>query len=491
VQAFVAASERIAVAQTDSDQPHALCAVAPIGVLSDVTAAIEAGTFSVIQVWKAHGIVPVPIADASRLVDLDGPEDFQRWQQTRAARRTMIGPDEALQLVVNAASVRPTRQIPLEEAWGRCLAEEVVADRAYPPFARAMMDGFAVRVEDAGRSVEVVGQLPAGCTCDRELRPGQCLEIMTGAPCPPSVEAVVPKEVVERSGACVALPEEVARGANIAGVGSECGQGQRVLAPGDILTPLAIAVLASFGCTTVCVVPRPRLGVITTGAELIPAGQELQSGQIRDSNGPMLLAMIGELGCERPRYLHAADSREAICAALTQMADRDIVLLSGGVSVGTYDLVPDALAQYGAEVVFHKVRQKPGKPLLVAQKGDQLLFGLPGNPLACHLGFHRYVAAAVRKMEGKPALARPLFGELAAPIAAKGGRTHFVPARARYAPDASGGWHLEVLPGVSSADIFTGCHANCYVEVRPGERPVEAGASLPFTWFDAAGGMYD
>ena len=464
--------------------------MAPVAALQEVAAAIRAGTHSVIRVWKERGITPVCIADASRLVDLDRPEDFQRWRQTRAAPGAMISPDEALQLVVEAAVVRPSRMVALTEACVLCLAEDVSADRDYPPFARAMMDGFAVRVVDAGQSVAIVGELRAGCAWEGRLAPGRCLEIMTGAPCPPDAEAVVPKEAVRRVGERVELPDHIARGANIAPMGSECRCGQRVMTSGAILTPLAIATLASFGRHSVRAVPHPRLGVITTGGELIPPGQEPQPGEIRDSNGPMLVAMAGELGCERPPHLHAPDRLEPIVEALQQTADRDIVLLTGGVSVGTYDLVPAALSQYGAEVVFHKVRQKPGKPLLAARKGTQLLFGLPGNPLACHLGFHRYVAAAVRKMEGKPALPQPLYGELVQPIAAKGGRTHFVPAHAKYAPDAPSGWRIELLPGVSSADIFTGCRANCYVEAPPGDRPIAAGESLPFTWFTAAGWMY-
>ncbi len=255
------------------------------------------------------------------------------------------------------------------------------------------------------------------------------------------------------------------------------------MSPGDLVTPLAVGVLASFSRATVRVIPRPSLGIIITGAELAAGEGPLGPGQIRDSNGPMLAAMARAQGIEPRQTTHAADRLEAILAALQAVADCDIVILTGGVSVGTLDLVPQALAEYRAETVFHGVKQKPGKPLLFARKDRQLLFGLPGNPMACHLGFHRYISAAIGRRGGRAAHTPPMQGELTdAPPPVTGGRTNFLLGRAEFAAGPRPRFRLRLLPGVSSADIFHGCQANCYVEL-PTEGPApSAGDACGFTW---------
>jgi molybdopterin molybdotransferase len=190
-----------------------------------------------------------------------------------------------------------------------------------------------------------------------------------------------------------------------------------------------------------------------------------------------------------PPQRHAADQLPLIVEALAGMADLDIICLSGGVSVGRYDLVPQALVEYGGEAVFHGVRQKPAKPLLFARKGRQLLVGLPGNPLACHLGFERYVSAAIRKMSGRPAPAPQFQGELQQAIQPKKDRTHFVPARAEWSPGPATPWRLTLLPGNSSADLLAGCGANCYVELPPGADTAQAGRLCTFSWFEGGGAV--
>ena len=401
------------------------------------------------------------------------------------SKTTMIAPDEALGLVLQHAARLPSRTVPLADACGLELAEPVLADRDYPPFPRAMMDGFAVRAADVGSEVRVVGEIAAGQSAPTDVTEGRAFEIMTGAPCPPGTEAVIQKEHVRKKGDSVQLPGRIMRGQHIAPQGSECRAGELVLRPGQIVTPLAVAVMASFGMKAVRVTPRPTLAIITTGAELIPPGQEPGPGEIRDSNGPMLVAMARDLGIDRLVHEHAEDSLDSIDAALEKAAASDIILFTGGVSVGNYDLVPQALRIVGAEVVFHKVRQKPGKPLLFARKNAQLVFGLPGNPLASHLCFHRYVAPAIRQLDGKTAVADPVFGKLTSPVQSKSGRTYFVPAHG--ARDGqTGDWKIHPLPGVSSADIFASCNANAYVEVPPGYVEIPAGDTLAFTWIGNA-----
>jgi molybdopterin molybdotransferase len=428
-----------------------------------------------------------------------------------AACRYKIDPDEALRLVLEAVAAPRPQRVLLGEAPGRVLAEEIRADRDYPPFDRAMMDGYAVRAAQAGATVEVVGQLAAGqatrglsqfspgdCPNFRPSENGtvplpgvgqrQCLEIMTGAPCPPGTEAVVPKEQARRDGNLVTLPQDITLGEHVAPQGSECAAGSVVLRPGQIIASLAVAVLAAFGRETVEVVRRPSLAVITTGAELVPPGRQPGPGQIRDSNGPMLSALARQLGIEPSLRLHAEDDLHAISGALDQAAATDMILLTGGVSAGKFDLVPEALKRYGAEVIFRQVMQKPGKPLLLARKGPQLLFGLPGNPLSCHLVFHRYVAAAIRKFEGKPPTPALLCGQLAAPLRSRGDRTHFLLARAEATAEsnaqAPAAWRVHPLRAASSADIFTPAGANCYVRVPPGSVEISAGEAIVFEWIN-------
>jgi molybdopterin molybdotransferase len=393
----------------------------------------------------------------------------------------LITSTEALTLVIDTAQTLDPQSRALAAAGGLTLAEPIAADGDYPPFPRAMMDGFAVRTADAGRTLSIAGFLPAGSVWEGELPAYSCLEILTGAPCPPGAEAVVPKEDAARQGEQVTLPAEVRRGQNIAPAGSECGAGQAVLSPGDLVTPLAVGVLASFSRATVRVIPRPSLGIITTGAELAAAEGPLRAGQIRDSNGPMLAAMARAQGIEPRPTMHAADRLEAIGAALQAAADWDVVVLTGGVSVGTLDLVPRALAEYGAETVFHGVEQKPGKPLFFARRQRQLLFALPGNPLACHLGFHRYISAAIRKLSGRPQ-APQMRGELTDAAPTKGGRTRFVLGWAEFSADPQPRFRVRLLPAVSSADIFHGCQANCYVELSASVSSPSAGDPCAFTW---------
>ncbi len=252
----------------------------------------------------------------------------------------MINPEEALELVIRTAEPLPPIDIALDDALGLVLADDILADRDYPPFPRSMMDGFAVRLADAGKTIPIVGEVPAGSVWSGEITDGSCVEILTGAPSPLGAEAVVAKENVQRLENQVKLPAVISAGQNIAPQGSDCRQGQRALAAGQVVTSMAVGAMAAFGRTSVRVVPRPSLAIITTGEELVPAGQPLRPGQIRNSNGPMLAALVCELGLAPPRQLLVADRLDATLKALEECASADIIVVSGGVSVGMYDFVP-------------------------------------------------------------------------------------------------------------------------------------------------------
>jgi molybdenum cofactor synthesis domain-containing protein len=403
----------------------------------------------------------------------------------------MISPDQALQKVLESADPLAPRQVSVPNATGLRLAEHVHADRDYPPFHRAMMDGYAVGLlsDAVDTTARLVGRVAAGEVFATALGPGECVEIMTGAECPPGTQAIVPLEQAVCDDRWVRFPEAWQPFQHMALRGSECLQRSALLQPGDFMTPLRVAVLASVGRHNVRVVPAPTVGIITTGSELVADDRLPGSAQIRDSNGPMLASMATVRGITPARVLHAIDDCDAIVAALGAVEDCDIVVLTGGVSTGRYDLVPDAIHRAGGQVVFHRVRQKPGKPLLFAKRGHQCLFGLPGNPLAAHLCFHRYVSAAIRRLGGHPVPdTNPMLGTLVDAIHANESRVWFVLGHADHGGSAEQPWSLQPLPGRSSADLFGVRCANCYIEVPPGSDVRQVGESVQFEWLAEAGG---
>lgn len=407
----------------------------------------------------------------------------------KVANEDMLTPDQALQTVLDRCRPLAARQVPLNQAVGRRLAETVQADRDYPPFNRAMMDGYAICPIPAGpsREFQVVGQLAAGEVGLTEVRPGECVEIMTGAACPPGTHAVVPFEVTDREGTTLRVREAWKPQLNIVLRGADCAAHSVLQQPGDLVTPLCIAILASLGKSAVYVVPTPRIAVLTTGGELASADQPLGPAQIRDSNGPMVAAMCATAGAPPARVAHVPDDRHALIAALETASDCELVILTGGVSTGKFDLVPAAIQEVGGEVIFHKVSQKPGMPLLFAQRGEQYILGLPGNPLAVHFCFHRYAATAIRTLTSHPhPRLTTTTGILTNPVRPNDGRSWFVLARAQRSRSAGEAWQLTPLPGHSSADIFGPRQANCYLEVPPSAGVRQAGDSLTFEWLAEA-----
>ena len=392
----------------------------------------------------------------------------------------MLDPDEALALVLELVRPRPAVEATLAHARGLVLAEAVSSDRDHPPFNRAMMDGYAVRLADAGAEVRLAGEVAAGQASSVTVEDGACVAIMTGAPCPPGAEAVVKIEDTRRDGDRVTLPAKIGAGRHIAPRGCECEAGRTVLEPGTRVTPLATAVLASVDRQSVSVIRAPTTAVITTGSELVGPEQQTSQAQIRDSNGPMLAAQVQRLGvCPPARVLHAADTMESLAAALEQAADADVVMLSGGVSMGRYDLVPAALEAHGVVLALHKVTQKPGKPLLFGHLGERTFFGLPGNPLSSHFCFFRYVAPTLRAMAGLRVQTGYRRARLTAPLQTSGWRMSFLLARVDEEPD---GLRVTPLPGKGSADIFTAPAANAYLRVPPGEQRFEAGDAVDIQW---------
>ena len=348
----------------------------------------------------------------------------------------MIEYAEARSLVLAAARALPSEFVPLAAALGRTLARDVSAREPVPPFTKATMDGYAVRAADtrpAGAgpegtvTLEVLEDLPAGRRSRRAVGLGQAVRIMTGAPLPAGADAVVMVEDSEARGSRVVLRRAVRPGDNIGEAGEDLAKGQRALERGTVVGPAEIAVLAATGRARVPVARRPKVAVIATGDEIVEPGARKRPGQIRNANGPALAAMAAAAGAEAAYLGIARDRASSLRAKLARARGADVIVLSGGVSVGDYDLVKDELEAFGVETVFWRVRIKPGKPVFFGRRGRQLVFGLPGNPTSAMVTFLLFVGPALDRLLGRAA-AGPRAGRaaLAADIALKPGRLQFL-----------------------------------------------------------------
>ena len=343
----------------------------------------------------------------------------------------MIEFAEARILVLSAVKTLPAETVPLPRALGRTLARDVKAREAIPPFTKATMDGYAVRAADTvpAPAVEltIVEDLPAGRLSRRALGPMQAARIMTGAPLPDAADAVVMVEDTEPSDRGIVVRRAVRPGDNIGLAGEDLKKGETALERGVLLGPAEIGMLAAVNLSRVPVVRRPEVAVIATGDEIVEPGLKKRRGQIRNSNGPALAAMAVRAGAVA-RYLGIARDRSAVLAAkLARAGSADVIVLSGGVSVGDHDLVKEELRAAGVRPVFWRVRIKPGKPVFFGRRGRQLVFGLPGNPTSAMVTFLLFVEPALAGMLGRagpgpvtvPAV-------LAEDIAVKPGRTQFL-----------------------------------------------------------------
>ena len=407
----------------------------------------------------------------------------------------MIELEQALDLVMREALPLPPRRVGLSEAAGRALAAPVVADVDSPPWDRAMMDGFAVRSADlpteGTAELEVVTDLAAGDVFGTAIRPGSCARIMTGAPVPPGTDAVVPIECAVdgtarvHAGGRVRLRDERFRaGQHVALRGAAFRAGAAVLPAGTRLGPAAIGLAAEAGATHVVVVPRPCVAILSTGSELVPPEAIPAHGQTRNSNGPMLAAAVAGVGGEPVPLGTVVDRPEPLRAAVTQGLAADLLLLSGGVSAGDYDLVPDTFATCGVRKIFHKVRLKPGKPVWFgvlerpAGGGRCLVFGLPGNPASSLVCFELFVRPALQALLGRP----PEGSHLPRAAARLGAAAKGADDRPVYAPcrlgREGGGLTAWPLPWTGSSDLVGLAVADGLLALPAGMRRAEAGATV-------------
>jgi molybdopterin molybdotransferase len=379
----------------------------------------------------------------------------------------MIGIDEALTLVLQHTSPLLAAKVTLREAVGTVLAEDLVSDLDVPPHDKAVVDGFAVRARDVLASeteLAIVETVTAGQLPQHPLAPQTAVRIMTGAPLPMGADAVVMREHAEASDHQVRiLKHPVHREQNVLRQGAITRRGETVLAAGHTIRPVEIGILAEMGKSSVWATPAPRVAILATGNELVPADCVPQAGQIRNSNGPMLCALCRAAGAHVSDLDIARDSAEDLSRRIAAGLNHDVLIVSGGVSAGDVDLVPNVLTSLDVRCVFHKVRVKPGKPIWFGTApSGALVFGLPGNPVSSLVGFHLFVTPALAQMGNRSDWTRPeLEGRLTTSFSHRGDRPTYHPARAQFSD--RGMTRLQLVDWKGSADLRSLAGANCLV----------------------------
>jgi len=382
----------------------------------------------------------------------------------------MLSVDEALRAVLSRATARPAVVCPLAESLGRVLAEDIASDIDSPPHDKSLVDGYAViavDVADGSTELQILEEVTAGELPTQIVTRGKATRIMTGAPVPSGADSVVMVEQTQHvAGSGLGLvrlaSSKVTHGQNIMRRATSMTKGQRVLHSGCEIRPIEIGVMAEVGRTQVRVVRQPSVAVLGTGNELVPASQTPAAGQIRNSNGPMLVAAAEAWGAAPVDLGFARDDRADLRRLISAGLERDVLIISGGVSAGVLDLVPGALNELGVEQVFHKVNLKPGKPLwfgaLSGPAGDKLVFGLPGNPVSSLVCFELFVRPAIGRLSGRSDVTpRTTKARLTAAFSQRADRPTYFPARLAMLGDEP---TIEPLAWQGSGDLRTLAEAN-------------------------------
>ena len=385
----------------------------------------------------------------------------------------LLSLDDALAAVLAQARPLPDEPVALEEAAGRVLSEPALASVDLPPFPSSAMDGYAVRSADLPATLPVSFRIAAGLPAPMPLGPGEAMAIATGGVVPDGADAVVPVEAVVEHDNAVEISERPDVGAHIRPRGGDVRRGEPVVDVGGRLGAAQIGALAAVGLAEVRCGRRPRTAVLTTGTELRGAGEALDPGQIYESNGVMLAAALGAVGADVERLRSVRDDAGAHREALARALEADVVVTSGGVSVGPHDLVRATARELGVEEVFWGVAVKPGKPVSFGVRGATLVFGLPGNPVSSLVAAELFVLPALRALQGT---ARPgpywLPGVLAGALRRNPGRDELV--RARTLEDG----RLEPVGGQGSHMIVRAAGADALVHVPRGEGTLDDGAAI-------------
>lgn len=388
--------------------------------------------------------------------------------------------DEALAIILSKSAPLPATGVDVAPAaLGLALAESVVCDLDSPPFAKAMMDGYAIRSGDAAERV-VIEEVLAGQTPRKTVEPGQATRIMTGAPMPVGADAVV---MIERTellpNGQVRVLDEPGVGKNVLPQGAEMRVGETIFHPGTRIRPDVVGVLAGMGRSRIRAHPRPTSAILSTGDEIVEVWEQPGPGQIRNSNGRMLLAQAARAGAAPRSIGIARDEEPHLRQLIGQALEADVAVLSGGVSAGKVDLVPAVLRSMGVEAHLHKVRMKPGKPLFFGTRHRDgttptLVFGLPGNPVSSYVCFELFVRPAICRLMGlEPPPWRT--ASLASDFPYKTDRPTYHPARLELAP---AGWTVQPVPWFGSPDLRGVTAGNALVLLEEGDAVHRAGKPM-------------
>jgi len=387
--------------------------------------------------------------------------------------------NQAIEIVLQKTARLGTESVRLSDSFNRFLAEDIVADTDLPPFDRAQMDGYALRAADvanAPASLRIVGESAAGAGWHHEMKAGEAVRIMTGAPVPAGADSVQQVELTNEADSHVDILQPVELGRSVVRQASEIKSGETVLRAGEQIRAETIATLASFGYARVKVGKRPRVAVMATGSELVDVDQKPAQDQIRDSNNYTIEACAVQSNAVVERLPLAGDDTAELKRQIAQaVATSDVLITSGGVSMGVYDFTKAALKELGAEIFFERVALRPGKPTVFARLGNTLIFGLPGNPVSASVTFHLFVRTALRATQGASettfthqhaVLSRDLKGSI--------DRESYLPAVLR--TDAHGTLLAEPLKWGGSSDFVAFARATALINLPAGPAKTAAGS---------------
>ncbi len=402
----------------------------------------------------------------------------------------MISVEEALERILGEIYPLPTTHIPLAETLGLVLATDVIAQEDMPPFANSAMDGFALRSQDSQPRaaqpprLRVTGSVAAGYVADHAVEEGTALRIMTGAPVPPGADAVIQIELTRYDGpasAWVDVLQPVTPGNNVRPAGEDMRRGQTVLRKGTEIGPWEIGVLATLGLATVPVIRRPQVAILGTGDEVIDVDQPLAPGKIRNSNSYLLEAAVQHAGARPVRLGIARDTVESLREKFSQALDSDLIITSGGVSVGDFDLVKNIMAEQG-KIDFWRINMRPGKPVAFGHIGQVPLLGLPGNPVSAAVTFELFGRPVLRKMLGHTRLSRPQVEVIVEDgISERASRRHYVRAHVTW----RSGRFIAHTTGNQGSNIMTSLvDANALLIVPEGSVEIKAGETTQALMLD-------
>jgi molybdopterin molybdotransferase len=392
--------------------------------------------------------------------------------------QTLLTFDDALAAVLARVEPLPAEDVELTRAAGRVLADDARAAVDLPPFDSSAMDGYAVRAAEAPGSFVIAEEVAAGRPAPRAVAPGEAFAIATGGAVPGGADAVVPIEDVVVRGDEVEVPRSVQAGESVRPRGGDTERGALVVSRGTRVGPGDLGALAAAGVASVRCARRPRVAVLSTGTELQRVGEPLAPGEIYEANAVMIAAALTDAGADVDVLDAVEDDEDAHRSALERGLERDLLVTSGGVSVGPHDLVREIERSLGVEEVFWRVAVKPGKPVSFGVRGRTLVFGLPGNPVSSLVCFELFVRPAALALQGaRDPGPRFLAGELATDLRPDRRRDEFVRARVRLDSDRV---LLEPLSGQESHMIVRSAAADALVHVPRGEEPVRAGSRVRY-----------